>query len=385
LVSFLQSGSSSHLTVAADLKGHGRPTTWTVRQDLDSVKKLSLEPQNRGIATLPVEPPMTLSLTKFAGHCRKIANRVFGNGYEWVLPVSIVVSALIAVALYSFMVLRDNHAANRPSHLEGESLRESLPARRALGETRGQQQPRQQAGSIQRATMPTSAPFVVSNQSDQHPSTAVAAPQSRSDSGLSVPATASLMLSRPENIVPPLCPTLLLPCKESRFAVNVDAMEGAETGSQLNVCGFDSKPLLKLKIDASEVGTRLNIYVNTSGQVDTLPRCSIIAPRDDVSPFVIHGPGDKYYGTFQNFPGKSTLFEVKVDDRAVMHIEGNTSSLQLSAFTPDPQNHPVALAAVNKQDYKDGEAHFEIRVLPGFDSMLVIAVVMAIMLFIDAN
>lgn len=373
LVSFLQAGSSPHLSIGVK---EGSQSTGS-----RSKQSSLVAPATKAATTKPDQAVITV-LSNLAHQTERFAARLFGPGNEWAMPVVIVVLTLLAVAFVSFVILEERRVVARH---RGEQETSSSSAAPLV-------QPRMAVPTARRVTEDPVIQPPQSRRSRMDPrwseqSLPVSMPAS---SGLPYQAApASLMLSRPDNGIPPLCPTLVLPTLESKFAVRVEDMMKAELGSELSVCGVDSKPVLKLKVNTSQFGTRLDVHVDQSGRtgdripVDARPRCSIIAPSDDRKPFEIRGAGDKHYGTFQHVEGKSTLFEIEVENRPVMIIEGSTKSMRLDVITPSPQDYPVAWAAENTTDYNSGEPHFEIRVLPGFDAMLVIAVAMTIMIFIE--
>lgn len=167
----------------------------------------------------------------------------------------------------------------------------------------------------------------------------------------------------------PLCPSLVLPTSESRFAVALYELARAGADSTLHVVSLSGKALLSLKIRDSS-----RIEVSLAMQGDR-PRCSIHVPEDE-GPFTICGQNESPYGTFS--ATAHNIHEVTVQGQAVYSVEGNSKTLKFSVTTP--KGEPVALARVNNTDYPGGD-HFELRTLPGTDTVLVTAVVMAVVLF----
>jgi hypothetical protein len=161
----------------------------------------------------------------------------------------------------------------------------------------------------------------------------------------------------------------VLPTSESRFAVALYELARAGADSTLHVVSLSGKALLSLRIRNSA-----KIEISLAMQGDR-PRCSIVIPEEE-SPFVICGANEQPYGMFSTVA--HNVHEVVVAGKGVYLVEGNSKTLKFSVTTP--KGEPVALARVNNTDYPGGD-HFEIRTLPGTDTVLVTAVVMAIALF----
>merc|ERR1719401_2644451 len=178
----------------------------------------------------------------------------------------------------------------------------------------------------------------------------------------------------PSYAAPPLCQALVLPASESRFSVLLADLARAEADCELKVYAVSGKPLLLLKITNGE---RLDVKLT---QIGSQPRCSIRVPVDTLSPFEILSAKDAPYGSFQCV-GKG-IHEVSVQGRTILVVDGECSSLKFSVTTPS--GTPTALARINTDDYGAGES-FEIRAMPGADSVLVIAVLMAIAIFTSSD
>jgi hypothetical protein len=96
----------------------------------------------------------------------------------------------------------------------------------------------------------------------------------------------------------------------------------------------------------------------------------------DDSAFEIFDPNGALYAKFATTAANT--HEVTMGDKVLYCVEGNSKTLKFSVTSP--RGEPVALARVNSADYPGGD-HFEIRTLPGSDTVLVTAVLATILLF----
>lgn len=162
---------------------------------------------------------------------------------------------------------------------------------------------------------------------------------------------------------------LVLPAVESRFAVALEDLSRAGRDCTLEVVALSGLPLLSMVISN---GNRLDIGLAHQGSA---PRCSVIAPAEVGGAFIINDPHNKPYGQFRNTgPGYA---EVIIEGRTIMIVEGSTNNLQFSVTSTTGK--PVALARVNKEDFKGD--YLEIRALPGADAILVLSVILALAIF----
>jgi hypothetical protein len=163
-----------------------------------------------------------------------------------------------------------------------------------------------------------------------------------------------------------------MPAVESRFAVSINDLAHAGTDvKSIDIVSLAGLPLLSMSVKG---GQRLEISISHQSSA---PRCSLVAPNVRGGPFKIHDSQDRPYGKFQIIsPG---LSEVSIENKPVMMIEGHSATLNFSATSPNGK--PVALAKVNKTDFKGD--HFEVRALPGSDAVLVLAVLLALAIFVQ--
>merc|ERR1712224_1026650 len=107
------------------------------------------------------------------------------------------------------------------------------------------------------------------------------------------------------------------------------------------------------------------------------PCCSIIIPSDESDFEILDAHGILYSKCNTIAHNKH---EVTKGDTVLYVVEGNSTSVKFSMISPTGE--PVAMARINSADYAGGN-HFEIRTLPGSDTVLVTAVFMTILLFTD--
>lgn len=168
---------------------------------------------------------------------------------------------------------------------------------------------------------------------------------------------------------PPLCPTLVMPVCEARFGVPMKELAGTTTEGTLNIVGLSGNPLLRavLKKKSLEI---------CMPEKNSAPRATIAPSAGDG--YEIRGMKGSFYGYLRVQPtGK--CYVVK-DGQTVLLLDGDTEILSLSVKSGLGQQ--LASVRCSAEPF-GGVEHVEIRVEPGVDTVLVLAVVLGVLLLSD--
>eukprot|EP00747_Dinoflagellata_sp_TGD_P163394 gnl/TRDRNA2_/TRDRNA2_182023_c0_seq1.p1 gnl/TRDRNA2_/TRDRNA2_182023_c0~~gnl/TRDRNA2_/TRDRNA2_182023_c0_seq1.p1 ORF type:complete len:470 (+),score=74.37 gnl/TRDRNA2_/TRDRNA2_182023_c0_seq1:131-1540(+) len=179
----------------------------------------------------------------------------------------------------------------------------------------------------------------------------------------------------PEGEPPPLCPTLVLPVCEARFAVAVHAL--ADASKDFDVIGLSGTPLLRVAMRGHSASRSLEISMAHPGST---PRVTIRTKNEDMRPgasksLEILGPQGTSYGDLVLQP--SGAFFVIRDQRTVMIIDGDTVGLWLTVTSGE--GRPLASVMCGGENF-GGVEHLELHVNPGIDAVLVLSCVLAVVL-----
>jgi len=188
-----------------------------------------------------------------------------------------------------------------------------------------------------------------------------------------------------EELIPPLCPTLVLTMYEARFAIAMRALADSST-VEFPIVGRAGNPLLQGVVQQVPNGRSLELTVAHPG---AFPRASI-GPSPTQSPsqdrrrhldLEIRGSSGMLYGTLKA-SGKSR-YQVIKGSKAIMDIEGeDTVGRPFTIRTAEGDN--LASASRNSNSF-GGVEHLEFRVQPGVDAVLVILCVLGIVLLSPKN
>jgi hypothetical protein len=316
------------------------------------------------MAVLPLRMAMSLSQTSTAFAKKLVAENQRAAPSVIVLLVMLGLIAALFVAVIVFNIDKPDDKTKEP-----------------LTAGRSGSSPRQYSG---RAPMPqsqsaTSAQMFMGNSGRRSPIAANAgyagsavplAGSPRIPGTMSTPAPMGSAAQHLEQRVRPQDSPIISPNVESHFAIGLEALKTASDGSNVEILTRNGLPIFSLHILN---GNRLDISLAHHGSP---PRCSVIVPQEAKKDFLIHDASDKPLGTFrQTGPGD---FEVKLQGRTTMIVQGSTNNLQFSVT--DLHGSPLALGRVNKEDFKSEV--LEIRVLPGSaEAQIVLAVVLALAIF----
>lgn len=172
--------------------------------------------------------------------------------------------------------------------------------------------------------------------------------------------------------VPSLCPSLVFKDCEARCAVSISKLQEVGSGDALDIRGLSGNLLLRGLMEGHGADATLKVSLTHAG---SLPRATIRLIQGDPDTLEICGPHGDRYGTLVS--RDDGTYAVIQADQTLMIIDGVASGSQLRASTGTGQ--PMASVAVSSE-YFQGQDHLELCVQPGFDMVLVVSCVLAILL-----
>lgn len=179
---------------------------------------------------------------------------------------------------------------------------------------------------------------------------------------------------------PPLCPSLVMPICEARFGIPMYELAELSAEGELNVVGLSGNPLLKAVI--RKIGTARTLEISMPDH-HSAPRATISPPTQELAghgqqgsrALEIRGMYGSFYGMLE-MRSTGACYVVR-NSETVLTIDGDAESLQLSIKS----SVGLQLASVRcSAEPFGGVDHVEIRVEPGVDTVLVLAVVLAVLL-----
>jgi len=179
---------------------------------------------------------------------------------------------------------------------------------------------------------------------------------------------------------PPLCPTLVMPVCEARFGVPMYELAQLSVEGELNIVGLSGNPLLRAVV--RKIGNARTLEISMPEQ-NSAPRATISPSTMELAghgqqgsrALEIRGMRGSFYGLLE-MRNSGACFVIK-DGQTVLTIDGDAESLQLSIKS----SVGLQLASVRcSAEPFGGVDHVEIRVEPGVDTVLVLAVVLAVLL-----
>jgi hypothetical protein len=199
---------------------------------------------------------------------------------------------------------------------------------------------------------------------------------------LSVP-TAGVDLTIPQSPqLPPLCPTLVMQGTEARFGIPMQEIAALTRDGcgDLTVVGLSTNPLLRAALKKIGSSRMLEISMPESNSV---PRATL-TPSSSVHAgttsersrtLEIHDMRGNLYGVLE-MRTNGACYVIK-DGQPILYIDGQAENLHLVLKS----NAGVRLGDVRcSAEPFGGVDHVEIRIEPGIDTVLVLAVVLAVLL-----
>jgi len=176
---------------------------------------------------------------------------------------------------------------------------------------------------------------------------------------------------------PPLCPSLVMPMSEALLGIPMYELAKLSHEGTLNIVGVSGKPLLRAEVKVVGNTRALEILMPDS---QSIPRAYVGPPTSAGRPSIgsrvleIRGMRGTFYGILEM--GSSGACYVVKDGQTVLNVDGDAESLQLSLKSSGCQ---VAAVRCSTEQF-DGVDHVELRVEPGTDTVLVVAVVLSVLL-----
>jgi hypothetical protein len=179
---------------------------------------------------------------------------------------------------------------------------------------------------------------------------------------------------------PPLCPTLVLPVVEARFGIPMHELAKLVGEGELNIVGISGNPLLRAAVRKAGASRKLEISMP---EPHSAPRATVVPStmkldthsQQGSQALEIREVRGALYGTIE-MRGSGACYVVK-DGHTVLTIDGEEHSLQLSIRSSI--GLPLASVKCSSETF-GGVDHVEVRVEPGVDTVLVLAVVLSVLL-----
>jgi hypothetical protein len=321
-----------------------------------------------------------------------------GSGNAWVFAVVLAAVTLVLVALYTCVTIRSDapQSGKTDTPTNQRNAAQTPPMEAFIANTR-----------MMPAKLPPTAVASTSRNIQDQPVFEQSLSRSNPDEG-SRPATQQLLRSRqlaqPKQrgesrhqgapygaaqqdvsrmISPgrydggfqprPLCESIMLPQSMCRFAAELTTVAYAEPDSEIQISEINLGEVFRLRVSAE----RLDVFLSSDAP-GIQPRCSIVVPAsDNPSSFDIQGARETPYGHFLQLYEHTN--EVFIQNHKVLKVSGTPKDMDFKVTTPSGKH--VAKAGVKKDS--QSVDNFEVEVEAGYDAVLIIAVVMAITIFVQ--
>lgn len=172
---------------------------------------------------------------------------------------------------------------------------------------------------------------------------------------------------------PPLCATLIMPVCEARFGVAMHELAKLGPEGEIGIVGLSGNPLLRAVIRSDERQQKtLEIRMP---EKNSAPRATVSPVPSGGNTLEIRGMKKEFYGLLE-MRHSGACYVIK-NGQTVLVIDGDTQKLQLGVKS----GTGAQLASVRCcTEAFNGVEHVEIRVEPGVDTVLVLAVVLGVLL-----
>jgi len=181
-----------------------------------------------------------------------------------------------------------------------------------------------------------------------------------------------------KQVPPPLCPTLVMPVCEARFGIPMTDIARLGVEGEIDIVGLSGNPLLRSFIKVDQTNQR--ILEICMPEKNSAPRATVAPSQLGLATpgYDIRGMKGSFYG-FLEIQSSGTCCVIK-DGQTVLLLDGDTNNLQLSIKS----GLGLQLASVRcSAEPFGGVDHVEIRVEPGVDTVLVLAVVLAVLVLAE--
>lgn len=190
------------------------------------------------------------------------------------------------------------------------------------------------------------------------------------------------------DVLPPICPSLILPHTEARFMIQTEHLLRLTTGS-VNILGTSGRKLLHALVCDSPDGRRCLMLASCGCEDD--PRTCIFTPQGGVGSsqaLEVFGKGGKFYGWLE-FPGGSRAMLAwagnGTEHKPVMQIDLCVGGEDLSMKASTPEGRVLAsagrdVAGGTGMAPRGAEDTWKMQVKPGVDAVLITSCMLAIIL-----
>jgi len=189
-----------------------------------------------------------------------------------------------------------------------------------------------------------------------------------------------IISDKPMDISAHICPSVIMPSSETRFAVPLRALSAVGVNDSVDIVDGLGNPVFRAFVSKVVGGRKLVISMAIEGST---PRASICPGVGSEAPlrdeFEIRGPCNSFYGTLQR--EWDDRYVVKRAGQIVMNIdvERKTSRPRLKVVSVDGK--PLASISCKSESAFSVE-HLEISARPNADSVLILTCVFAVILLV---
>jgi len=192
-------------------------------------------------------------------------------------------------------------------------------------------------------------------------------------------------------MLPPICPSLILPHTEARFMIPIESLMRAS--GELDIKGTSGRKLLHGAVTDSNDGRRCLALASCGCDED--PRVTLLAPHGESSArgisggavsgkigiMELYGKGGKFYGTLE--PGYHGGAVLRFQDELVMSLEIGSSDLRMTASSMDGRLLASAGQNVTQGNQRRMESNdtWKLQVQPNYDAVLISACMLGVLLF----
>lgn len=174
---------------------------------------------------------------------------------------------------------------------------------------------------------------------------------------------------------PALCPTLVMPVCEARFGVPLSELSQFGTQGQIVIVGLSGNPLLRAVVRLQGLGQRtLEICMPEKKSAAR----AMVSPTSRAGCYEICGMKGDFYGFLQI--QSSGACSVIKDGQTVLMLDGDNQSLDLTIRSGGDTH--LASVGCSSEPF-GGVEHVEVRVEPGVDTVLILAVVLGVLLLCE--
>jgi len=177
-----------------------------------------------------------------------------------------------------------------------------------------------------------------------------------------------------------ICPTVIMPSSESRFAVPLQAINAVGVEGSIDIADGSGDPVFRAFVRKAKGGRKLWITMAIEGSTARASICSGAGSgATSRGEFEICGPGNSLYGKLQR--QRNDRYSVMRAGRIVMIIDGDPKRRRPGLKVVSAEGQPLSFMSWAAKPELGGD-HLEISVRPNVDSVLILVCVFAIFLLV---